>query len=242
MSGHSKWSSIKHQKAVADSRRGAVFTKLANLITLAARQGGGDAEMNFKLRLAVAKAKAANLPTANVERAIAKGTGAGAGAVMEEILYEGYGPGGVAILVEVATDNRNRAASDVRSAFTKHGGRLAEAGAVKFQFDHKGIIELGETGEAAELAAIEAGADDIAAEDDKLVVYTNPSKLEAVRAQLVAGGHSVDSAELAFVPRQTVTVSDQKVAGQLLRIMETLDELDDVSETYANFELPESDD
>ena len=239
MSGHSKWSSIKHQKAVADSRRGAVFTKLANLITVAARQGGGDPEMNFKLRLAIAKAKAANLPTTNVERAIAKGTGASGGALVEEILYEGYGPGGVAILVEVATDNRNRAASDVRSAFTKHGGRLAEAGAVKFQFDQKGIIELGESGEVAELAAIEAGADDIATEDGKLVVSTQPTKLETVRAELVAGGHPVNSAELSFVPRQTVTVSDQKVASQLLRIMETLDELDDVSETYANFELPE---
>lgn len=239
MSGHSKWNSIKHQKAVADSRRGAVFTKLANLITIAAKQGGGDPDTNFKLRLAIAKAKAANMPTANVERAIAKGTGSGSDSQMEEILYEGYGPGGVAILVEVATDNRRRAAAEVRSAFTKHGGRLAETGAVRFQFDQKGVIELAEVGDEAELAAIEAGADDIAAEDGKLYVYTSPSKLEEVRTGLTEAGYTVNSAELSYVPRQSVAVSDDKLAGQLLRIMETLDELDDVSEAHANFDLPE---
>ncbi len=239
MSGHSKWNSIKHQKAVADSRRGAAFTKLSNLITVAAKQGGGDPEMNFKLRLAIAKAKAASMPMANIDRAIARGTGQGGGAQVEEVLYEGYGPGGVGIIVEVATDNRNRAASDVRNAFTKYGGRMAEAGAVKFQFDQRGIIELGEAGEAAELVAIEAGADDIASEDGRLYVYTAPTQLEAVRTKLAAAGQLVNSAELSFVPRQTITVTDEKAAGQLLRIMEALDELDDVSETYANFELPE---
>lgn len=239
MSGHSKWHSIKHQKAVTDARRGAAFTKLANQITLSAKQGGGDPDMNFKLRLAIARAKAGNMPMANIERAIKKGTGEGGGAQMEEIIYEGYGPGAVAILVEVTTDNRNRAASEVRNAITKHGGRMAETGAVAYQFDHKGQIVLGATGDEAELAAIDAGADDISDDDGKLYIMTPANKLDQVRTALLEAGLPVESAELAYIPKQTVAINDEKVAGQLMRIMNALDELDDVTESYANFDLAE---
>lgn len=239
MSGHSKWNSIKHQKAAADAKRGAAFTKLANQLTVAARQGGGDADMNFKLRLAINKARSANMPMANIERAIKKGTGELGGAQVEEILYEGYGPGAVAIMVEVATDNRNRAASAVRNAITKHGGRMAETGAVAFQFDHKGQIVLDTTGDEAELAAIEAGADDIDEDEGKLYVTTPANKLEQVRLALAEANFPVESAQLAYIPKTTVTISDEKTAGQLMRIMEALDELDDVTETYANFDLAE---
>ena len=239
MSGHSKWHSIKHQKAAADAKRGAAFTKLANQITLAARQGGGDADMNFKLRLAVAKAKSGNMPMANIDRAIKKGIGETGGAQMEEIIYEGYGPGAVAILVEVTTDNRNRASSEVRNVITKHGGRMAETGAVAYQFDHKGQIILSATGDEAELAAIDAGADDISEEDGKLYVTTPANKLDQVRTALMNASLSVESAELAYIPKQTVMIGDEKIAGQLMRIIEGLDELDDVSESYANFDLAE---
>jgi YebC/PmpR family DNA-binding regulatory protein len=237
MSGHSKWHSIKHQKAAADAKRGAAFTKLANQITIAAKQGGGETDTNFKLRLAIAKAKAGNMPSANIERAIKKGTGELGGAQVEEILYEGYGPGGVAVLVEVATDNRNRTASEVRSAFTKHGGRMAEAGAVAFQFDQKGQIVVGQADDEAELAAIDAGADDTEIDDGKLYVYTSANRLEQVRSALADQHLPIESAELAYIPRQPVTISDAKTAGQVMKIMETLDELDDVTETYANFDL-----
>ncbi len=237
MSGHSKWHSIKHQKAAADAKRGAAFTKLANQITIAAKQGGGDPDTNFRLRLAIDKAKGANMPTANIERCIKKGTGELGGGQIEEIIYEGYGPGGVAVLVEVATDNRNRAASEVRSAFTKHGGRLAETGAVAYQFELKGQIVLKTGGDDAELAAIDAGADDIETDSGQLYVYTAPSQLDKVRQTLVAAGQPVESAELVYQSKNNITVSDDKTAGQILRILETLDDLDDVTSVSANFEL-----
>ncbi len=237
MSGHSKWHSIKHQKAAADAKRGAAFTKLANQITVAAKQGGGDPDTNFRLRLAISKARAANMPVANIERSIKKGTGELGGAQVEEIIYEGYGPGGVAVMVEVATDNRNRAASDVRSAFTKYGGRLAETGAVAYQFEPKGQIILLASGDEAELAAIEAGAEDITTEGGQMFVYTPLAQLDQVRQALVAAGLSVESAELIYQPKSTVVVDSDKVAGQVVRILETLDDLDDVTGVSANFEL-----
>jgi YebC/PmpR family DNA-binding regulatory protein len=224
---------------VTDARRGAAFTKLANQITVAAKQGGGDPDMNFKLRLAIAKAKDGNMPLANIDRAIKKGTGELGGAQVEEILYEGYGPGGVGILVEVATDNRNRAASEVRSAFTKHGGRMAETGSVAYQFEQKGQIVLGTTGDEAELVAIDAGADDISEEAGQLFITTPAAKLDQVRSALTSAKLPVESAELAYVPKTSVMISDDKTAAQLIRIMETLDELDDVTEAYANFDLAE---
>jgi YebC/PmpR family DNA-binding regulatory protein len=239
MSGHSKWAGIKHQKGIADARRGQAFTKLANLITVAAKQGGGEPEMNFRLRLAIQKAKAANMPMANIERSIKRGTGELAGAQMEEVTYEGYGPGGVAVMVEAATDNRNRAASEIRNAFSKHGGRLGESGSVAYQFDQKGVIALKSPDlETATLAAIEAGADDIEEEDGGLLVYTAPGQLESVRANLAADGYDIESAELSRIPKTTVAVSDPKTAATLMKLMHALEDLDDVSATAANFDIP----
>lgn len=242
MSGHSKWHSIKHKKAAADAKRGASFTKLANLISIAAKQGGPDPEMNFSLRLAVSKAKAANMPAANIERAIKKGTGDNGGVVYEEITYEAYGPGGVAIIIETATDNRNRTGTDVRTAVTKHGGSMGTSGSVLFQFDHKGVIEVnqkpGEDADEAMLTIIEAGADDIEEAGDGFIVYTAGAQLDAVRKQLVAAGYEVTKAELQYIPKTTVAV-DEKAAGQIMRIMNTLDDLDDVTNVSANFDIPD---
>lgn len=240
MSGHSKWASIKHQKGIADARRGAAFTKLANLIAVAARKGA-DPEMNFSLRLAIAKAKSANMPAANIERSIKRGSGQLGGAALEEVMYEGYGPGGAGILVECATDNRNRTASDVRTAVTKHGGRMAEQGAVSYQFSQKGVIEIATTDlEQATLDAIEAGADDIEEDTDLLRVYTAPNQLDAVRKALSAAGYEVKTAELSFEPNSTVVLDDVKSAQTLLRLMDALEELDDVTNTYTNFEIDEA--
>ncbi|MBW3538241.1 YebC/PmpR family DNA-binding transcriptional regulator [Candidatus Parcubacteria bacterium] len=240
MSGHSKWASIKHKKAITDSRRGQAFTKLANLVSVAAKQGGPDPEMNFRLRLAVDKAKAANMPMANIERAIKKGSGQLGGDQMEEITYEGYGPGGVAVLVEVATDNRNRTAADVRSAFTKHGGSLGTTGSVAYQFDQKGVLSMKVSDiDQATLDAIEAGAEDIEEDEGVITVYTAPTQLEAVRSALVACGYDIETAELARVPKNTVAVSDPKTAATLMKLMDALDELDDVTATHANFDMAE---
>lgn len=242
MSGHSKWHSIKHKKAAADAKRGASFTKIANLISIAAKQGGPDPEMNFSLRLAVSKAKAANMPATNIDRAIKKGAGGGDGAAYEEITYEGYGPAGVAIIVETATDNRNRTGSEVRSTLSKHGGSLGTSGSVLFQFDRKGVIELnqkaGQDSDEAMLTIIEAGADDIDEVDQAFIVYTAADQLDAVRKKLVSDGYEVTKAELQYLPKTTVTV-DAKAAGQLMRITDTLEELDDVTNVSANFEIPD---
>lgn len=238
MSGHSKWAGIKHQKAVVDARRGQAFTKLANEISLAAR-AGADPETNFKLRLAIAKAKAQNMPTANIERAVKRGSGQLAGTKIEEIMYEGYGPGGAAIMIEVATDNRNRAAADVRSTLSKNGGRLVESGSVSYQFDQRGVIIIkSDDLEAAGLAAIEAGAEDVEEETDQLMVYTKPNKLEQVRSRLADQKLDITSAELTFVPQTTITISDLKTAQTLIKLMNFLEGLDDVTGTYANFDIP----
>lgn len=240
MSGHSKWATIKHKKAAKDARRGAAFTKFANLIAVAARSGG-DPATNFKLRLAVDKAKLAGVPNANIDRAIMKGTGEGGGAQVEEIIYEGYGPAGVAVLVETATDNRNRTAPEVRAAFNKHGGRMGETGSVAFQFEQKGIVRIkASDAEAATLAAIDAGAEDVDDSEPGLVtVYTAPTQLAAVQKQLEAAGYEAESAELAYEPKQVVQITDAKTASIVVRLMDALDELDDVTNTYANFDIPE---
>jgi YebC/PmpR family DNA-binding regulatory protein len=238
MSGHSKWHSIKHQKAAADAKRGAAFTKLANAVALAAKKGGADPETNFSLRLAIQKAKAANMPASNIDRSIKRGAGQLGGDQIEEITYEGYGPGGAAIIIETATDNRNRTGPDVRTALGKSGGRLADAGSVAYQFDQKGVIRLQpEDIEIATLDAIEAGADDVEADDNELVVYTLANQLNAVQTKLTAAGYDVKTAELAYVPKTTIVIGDEKVAGQLLRLMDVLDEMDDVTATHANFDL-----
>lgn len=238
MSGHSKWHSIKHKKAATDAKRGKAFTQVANLIALAARQGGGDPEMNFKLRLAITKAKAVNMPAANIERSIKRGTGELGGAQIEEVTYEGMGPGGVGIIIEAATDNRNRTAPEVRTALSKHGGRLADAGSVMYQFDHRGVLRIESSDlEAATLAAIEAGAEDVEEDATGLTVYTAKADLNAVQTALTEAGYTVEDAELSFVPKSTVTISDEKQAKQLLKILDLLDDMDDVTNTYANVEF-----
>lgn len=238
MSGHSRWSQIKHKKGVADTRKGQAYTKLSNLISVAAASGA-DPESNFKLRLAIQKAKEAGMPNTNVERSIARGSGQLAGQKMEEITYEGYGPGGVAILIEAATDNRNRAAAEVRSTLSKHGGRLGETGSVAYQFDQLGVIIVKTADiETAGLTAIEAGADDFEEGDGELVVYTQPKQLDQVKKNLELAGLEIRSSELSYRNLNTVKITDPKVAGQLAKIMDALEDLDDVTATFANFDIP----
>ncbi len=242
MAGHSKWAQIKRQKSVADARRGQLFTKLAREITVAVREGGPDPETNFRLRLAIARAREHNMPLENIERAIrraAGGTEPGE-APLEEVLYEGYGPGGIAILVQALTDNRNRTASEVRSTFTKGGGSLGEAGSVIWQFDYKGVITVAADGAGPDdiaLVAIDAGAEDFRVEDSELEIYTQPEDLERVRRELEARGFKVVQAELAYIPKTTVPL-DRKDAEQALRLLERLEELDDVQRVYTNAEFP----
>jgi YebC/PmpR family DNA-binding regulatory protein len=239
MAGHSKWAGIKHKKAIVDARRGAAFTKLARAITVAAREGGGDPEMNAALGNAVQKAKDASMPKDNIERAIAKGTGAGADAdAIEAVLYEGYGPGGVALLVEALTDNRNRTGSDVRHLFTKHGGSLGEPGSVAYLFDRQGVIvvDAGRWSEDDLIVAIDAGALDIEQDDDVFEVLTEPADLAAVRAALTEAGIELASAEVTQRPKTRVPL-DEDQAGKLMRLIDALDENDDVNEIHANFDV-----
>ncbi len=242
MSGHSKWSTIKRQKGVTDARRGALFTKVAREISVAARQGGGDPDGNYRLRLAIEKARSVNMPSDNIKRTIDKATGGGDGEQYEEIVYEGYGPGGVAVLVEAQTDNRNRTAAEVRSMFSKSGGQLAGSGAVAWQFEPRGLITVPREGidvDEVALAAIDAGADDVDTDDGAAIeVYTTPGELEAVRSALEAGGIPVESAEATMIAKQTVELDATK-ARQALRLVELLEDLDDVSRVTANFDIPE---
>jgi YebC/PmpR family DNA-binding regulatory protein len=242
MSGHSKWSSIKRQKGVNDAKRGAVFTRVSREIMVAARSGGGDPDGNFRLRLAIEKARSVNMPMDNIKRAIERATGAGEGEQFEEIVYEGYGPGGVAVLVEAATDNRNRTAADVRSIFTKAGGQLAGAGAVAWQFEPRGLIAVGSNGKDADevaLTAIDAGAEDVDTSDSERVeVYTAPGDLQRVRQALDDAGVPIESAENAMVAKSTVEV-DANRARQNLRMIEALEDLEDVQRVTANFDIPE---
>ena len=240
MSGHSKWASIKHKKAITDSRRGAMFTKLSRHITVAAKNGGGDIEGNPSLALAVQKAKDASMPKDNIQRAIDKGTGAGANeAAFEEIMYEGYGPGGVALLIEALTDNRNRTGAEVRSALTKAGGALGEPGSVAYLFDKTGVIvvDAERYSEDDLLAAVEAGAEDIEADEGSLEVITAPGDLPAVRAALEGAEIELQSAEVVWRPKTRVDV-DEEGLKKLMRLIDTLDESDDVGEVHANFDAP----
>ena len=236
MSGHSKWSQIKRQKGVADAKRGQVFTKLGREISVAARQGGADTTSNFRLRLAVQRARAENMPAENIDRAIKRATGGGDGASLEEVMYEGYGPGGVAILVDALTDNRNRTISDLRNVFTKSGGNMAEAGAVAWTFDQKGIISLTvEKADPEELAlqVIDSGAEDVKIEEDSIEVHTAPHDLEQVRRSLEEQGIAMESSELVMVPKISVFL-EEKEALQFLRLVDRLEELDDVQKVYFN--------
>ena len=238
MSGHSKWSTIKRQKGVKDAARGALFTKLGNNIALAAR-GGTDPDMNFSLRLAVDTAKAANMPMANIQRSIERVKDKSA-EQLQEVMYEGYGPGGIAILVECATDNINRTYPEVRLAFSKHGGRLAEKGAVAFQFDHKGMIRVKGSGDDIMMQALEAGAEDVQEDDGESVIYTLATDLARVRDSLRERGVEITEAELTYVPNTTVTVSDKETADKIMRLMDALDEVDGVTNTHVNFDIDES--
>ncbi len=238
MSGHSKWSTIKREKGAKDAARGAVFTKLGNAIAIAAR-AGTDPTTNFALRLAMDKAKAANMPTSNIERAIQRVADKNA-AQLQEMLYEGYGPGGVAILVEVATDNINRTYPEVRLAFSKHGGNLAEKGAVAFQFDRKGMIRVKGGGDEMLMQALDAGAEDVQEEGAESVIYTEPTELAKVRDNLREANVEILEAELTYVPNTTVPVTDQATAGKIIRLMDALEEVDEVSATHVNFDIDES--
>ena len=238
MSGHSKWAGIKHKKAIVDARRGKLFTKLARAITVAAREGGGDPDTNPGLGLAVQKARDASMPKDNIERAIAKGTGEGSDAdALQSVLYEGYGPGGVALLVEALTDNRNRTGSDIRHAFAKHGGNLGEPGSVAYLFDKRGVVvvDAERYGEDDLLPAIEAGALDVAVDDDVFEIVTEPQDLAAVRAALEAARVELESAEVSQHPKTRVPI-DEETATRLMRLVDALEENDDVGEVHANFD------
>lgn len=236
MSGHSKWSSIKHQKGAADAKRGAVFSKLANAITIAARHGT-DPEMNFQLRLAIDRARANNVPKGNIERAIERVKGAGASA-MEELLLEAYGPGGTAFLIEVATDNRNRAVGDVRAVLNKYDAKLAESGAVGYLFKKRGQIVLENVDpESAELSAIDAGAEDVEAEDGTVFVYTNPTELENVRRNLATAGFESSEVSFEFHPTVSVPIVDEKLSEKIIKLATALDDLDDVTKVSSNFTI-----
>ena len=235
MSGHSKWSTIKREKGAKDAKRGAVFTKIGNQIAIAARSGA-DPTMNSALAMAIEKAKQANMPVANIQRAIDRVSDKNA-AVLEEATYEAMGPGGIGIIIETATDNKNRTFPEVRSALTKNGGRIADAGSVAFQFNRKGVIVVAETGEDALLTILDAGAEDVAEEGDESVVYTDLKDLAKVRNALVEAGLTVSSAELQYVPSAQVAIEDAEVAQKVLKVLDALDDLDDVTNVHTNADI-----
>ncbi|MBI4820938.1 MAG: YebC/PmpR family DNA-binding transcriptional regulator [Deltaproteobacteria bacterium] len=242
MSGHNKWSSIKHRKGAQDAKRGKAFTKISKELTVAARIGGADASGNPRLRLAIANARAASMPSDTMHRAIKKGTGDLDGGSIEEITYEGYGPGGVGFIIEAATDNSNRTLSEVRNILEKSGGSLAKNGAVSFNFARKGSIRLDAAKYSEEQvmeAALEAGADDVVLEDDSFVVYTGPATFHAVKEALDAKGLESSSAELTMVPNTTVRASDSEQARKMLRLIDRLEDNEDVQNVWVNFEVPD---
>jgi YebC/PmpR family DNA-binding regulatory protein len=243
LSGHSKWSSIKHKKGAADAKRGKLFSKLSRAIIVAAKEGGGDPANNLALQNAIEKARSYSMPKDNIDRAIAKGSGADADAdAFETIVYEGYGPEGVAVIVEALTDNRNRTAADVRHVFAKNGGNLGATGAVAWQFDRRGVVVVPADGVDEEellLVAADGGADDIQRDGDVFQVTSAPDSLAAVREAIEGAGFTVDSAELMLVPKTTVAVEEEAKARQVMRLIDALEDNDDVQDVYANFDIPE---
>ena len=243
MSGHSKWSSIKHKKGAADAKRGKLFSKLTRAIIVAAKEGGGDPANNLALQNAIEKAKSYSMPKDNIDRAIAKGSGADADAdAFETIVYEGYAPEGVAVIVEALTDNRNRTAADVRHLFAKHGGNLGATGAVAWQFDRRGIVIVPADGVDEDelfLAAADGGADDIAQDGSVFEISSAPESLTTVREAIESAGFAVESSELQLVPKTTVAVEDEGKARQVMRLIDALEDNDDVQDVYANFDIPE---
>jgi len=243
LSGHSKWSSIKHKKGAADAKRGKLFSKLSRAIIVAAKEGGGDPANNLALQNAIEKARSYSMPKDNIDRAIAKGSGEGADSeAFETVVYEGYGPEGVAVIVEALTDNRNRTASDVRHAFTKHGGSLGATGAVAWQFERRGVVIVQAEGVDEDelfLAAADGGADEVERDGTVFQVTSAPESLAAVREAIEGAGFTAESAELMMVPKNTVAVDDEAKAKQVMRLIDTLEDNDDVQEVFANFDIPE---
>jgi YebC/PmpR family DNA-binding regulatory protein len=243
VSGHSKWSSIKHKKGAADAKRGKLFSKLSRAIIVAAKEGGGDPAGNLALQNAIEKAKSYSMPKDNIDRAIAKGSGADADAsAFETVVYEGYGPSGVAVIVEALTDNRNRTASDVRHTFAKNDGNLGGSGAVSWLFERRGVVLVPAAGTDEDelmLAAAEGGAEDVALDGTSYQVLTAPEDLAAVREAIEQAGFAIDSAELTMLPKTTVEVADESDAKKVLRLMDQLEDNDDVQDVYANFDIPE---
>ncbi len=242
MSGHSKWSTIKHKKGAQDAKRGRIFTKLIKEIMVAARLGGGDPSGNPRLRAAIAAAKSENMPKDNIERAIKKGTGELEGVTYEEITYEGYGPGGIAVLVEAMTDNRQRTVAEMRYIFSKRGGNLGEPGSVAWIFEKKGLILVNKDKvdeDTLMTIALDAGADDLQEQENEWEVHTSPEDFEKVKTELENNDISISSAQVTMVPKNTVKIEDEKQAGQVLRLMEALEDHDDVQNVYANFDIPD---
>ncbi|MBA3365007.1 MAG: YebC/PmpR family DNA-binding transcriptional regulator [Actinobacteria bacterium] len=243
MSGHSKWSSIKHKKGAQDARRGKLFSKLSRAIIVAAKEGGADPSANLALANAIEKARSYSMPKDNIERAIARGAGSGADSnAFEQVIYEGFGPSGIALMVDALTDNRNRTASDVRHLFTKNDGNLGASGAVSWLFDRRGVILVSAAGvdeDELTLAAAEGGADDVALDGSSFQVSCEPDDLVNVRRAIETAGFTVDSAELTMVPKTTVEVAEEPVAKKILRLIDALEENDDVQDVYANFDIPE---
>lgn len=242
MSGHSKWANIKHRKAAQDSKKGVAFQKLVKNVIAAAKAGGGDPNANFRLKVAIDRARAGNVPVDNIERAIKRGTGDLDGVTYEEILYEGYGPNGVAVMVQAMTDNRNRTAPEMRSLFTKCGGAIGELGCVAWNFDRRGVIEI--TGDGIDedellMASIDAGADDMASSDGGFEITCDPAMLSSVGESLKNSGYNVESMELAMIPKNTVSVMNKNDAAKLLSMVERFEEHDDVEAVYANFDIPD---
>jgi YebC/PmpR family DNA-binding regulatory protein len=243
MSGHSKWSTIKRQKGANDARRGQAFTKAGRLITIAAREGGGNPTTNFKLRLAIEAARAINMPKDNIERAILRATGGGdaGNKQLEEVLYEGYGPNGVALLIEVVTDNKMRTASEIRSLLERAGGSLSGPGSVAFLFKSQGLIEVSLQGKNADellLTAADSGADDVEAEEEVAYVYTKPEMMEEIKEKLVEQGYTINSSEVIKQSTTTSKITSEQEAQKVLNLIEKLEELEDVQKVYANFDIP----
>ena len=240
MAGHSKWASIKHKKAATDAKRGQLFTKLARAITVAARDGGGDPAANYALAAAIEKAKSFSMPKENIQRAIERGTGGGEAGAIEHVVYEGYGPGGAAVLVDALTDNRNRTGAEMRHTFDRNGGSLGEPGSVAWQFEKKGVVLVdgARYGEDDVIAAIDAGADDVVEDGDSLKITCEPAVLSDVRAALEESGVEIQSAELTMEPKTTVEVTDPNEARRLMKLIEALDDHDDVDTVHANFDIP----
>jgi len=243
VSGHSKWSSIKHKKGAADIKRGKLFSKLSRAIIVAAKEGGGDPDGNLALQNAIEKARSYSMPKDNIERAIAKGVGEGAGGqAFETVVYEGYGPGGVAIIAEALTENRNRTAAEVRHTFSKHGGNLGTDGSVAWMFERRGVVLVPADGvdeDALMLAAAEGGADDVAGDGSSFEVTSAPEVLRELRQAIEEAGFPIESAELTMLPKTTVELTEESAARTLVKLVEGLEELDDVQEVYANFDISE---